>query len=139
MNNFRIIDDCGGRVKEMRWGRCKTEQTRITNGMVQYNAGWMHSGRTNHISSMYAQKIITIQGTKQTNAQDVTVHTHTRNHKVIHFTAKQTKAREYAGCAIMLPTEDANFIQTIGFTEDRELRGRVGYIRLSRYSRCIYQ
>ena len=73
MNNFRIIDDCGGRMKEMIWGRCKTDQRRTTNGIVQYNAGWMHSGRTNHISSVYAQKIITIQGTKQTNVQDVTL------------------------------------------------------------------
>ena len=35
----------------------------------------------------------------------------------------------------MTPTEDANFIHTIGFSNDPELRGRVRYVRLKQQNR----
>jgi hypothetical protein len=126
----RRTEDCGGKLQELKLGTNRTNQRRITNGFVQYNAGWMKNSRTNHISSMFPNKIIAIQGTKQTNDQDVVLHTNTKDHRVIHFTAKQSNLREHAGCAIMIPTEDANFIHTIGFSNDNEIRGRAGFVRL---------
>ena len=134
-NNFWMNEDCDGRLQEMRWGRCKTGRRRTTNGLVQYNAGSMDVGRSHHNSHGYPQKIITIQGTKQTSGEDVVLRTNTRDHTVIHFTAKQTRQKEYAGCAIMIPTEDSNFIHTIAFSNDPELRGRVGYVRLMQQNR----
>ncbi len=128
-------EDCDGRVQEMRWGRCKTSQRRTANGLVQYNAGSMSIGRSHFISEAYPCKFLTIQGTKQTSEEDVVRAHNTRFHRVINFTAKNTKLKEYAGCAIMIPKSDADFIHTIGFSPDPELRGRVGFVRLMQQTR----
>jgi exonuclease III len=128
-------EDCDGRVQEMRWGRCKTNQRRTANGMVQYNAGTMSIGRSYFISEAYPCKFITIQGTKQTSEEDVVRAHNTKFHRVINFTAKKSKLKEYAGCAIMIPKNDADFIHTIGYSPDPELRGRVGYVRLMQQTR----
>ncbi len=122
-------EDCEGRVQEMRWGRCKTNQRRKANGLVQYNAGSMGIGRSHFISEAYPCKFLTIQGTKQTSEEDVVRAHYTKFHKVINCPAKKSKLKEDAGCAIMIPKNDADFIHTIGYPTDPELRGRVGFVR----------
>ncbi len=98
---------------------------------MKYNAAHMGVGRSHKISSKFIGKTVAIQGTKRKSNEHV-LFERTREHVVFHFPNQGQTHNDAAGVAIMIPKEDMEMVHTIGYSTDKELKGRVGYVRIAK-------